>query len=122
MDKRYRAAPVTLPRNAPVPEAIIRGAFADPHFFKSPGDFILGVLDRHAIEKCRIDQMDGCLILLDQRLVGNLHVFLTATSNNRDDVQVVFPRKVQVALVVRRAAKHGALTISDKDEIGGVHR
>src|SRR5207302_8629890 len=60
MDDRDRAAPIALPRNAPIPQAKVDLAFADGLAaallgFEPPRDLFLGLRNGHAIEKARID-------------------------------------------------------------------
>ena len=56
---RNRTAPGTLARHQPVAQTEIHRAFADARLFQPRGDFLLGVVDRHAIEEARIRQLAG---------------------------------------------------------------
>ena len=55
MDDRDRAAPVALARHAPVAQAVIDGALADPQRLGAGGDLLLGRGDGHAVEEVGID-------------------------------------------------------------------
>ena len=60
MDDRDRAAPITLPRNAPVAQPIIdlalrHRAIAVALLLQPPRDFLFRLRNRHAVQKPRID-------------------------------------------------------------------
>ena len=60
VDHRNRATPIALARDAPVAQPEIDLALADGRVaahlaFQTFGDFLLGLLDGHAVEKARID-------------------------------------------------------------------
>ena len=128
MDDRDRTAPIALPRNAPVAQAVIDLALATPPgtvaeallLLQAPRDFFLGFRDRHAVEEARIDHAAVAVI----GGVGDDEGFgiLARRADHRHIAEAVFVDEVEVALVVRRAAENGAGAVIHQNEIGDIDR
>ena len=125
MDDRDRAAPIALPRNAPVAQAEIDlplryRAIARTFLFQPPRHFLLRLGDGHAVEEARVDHAAVAVIGDvgdDERLrilIGRTHHWGYA--------EPVFVDEVEVALIVPRAAEDGAGTIIHQNEIRDVNR
>ena len=120
MDYRNRAAPVALPADAPVAQAIIHPALAPAQRLHAPGQLRLGILDRHAVEEARIDDSPRPEISLGANLEGVRLMFRRA--HHRHHVEPVFAGEIEVALVVRRAAEDGPGAVVHQDEVGDIDR
>ena len=124
MDHRDRTAPITLPRDAPVAQTILRLPLGDRPalhclFGESVGDGGLGVLDAESVEKAGIDQRAvariGLLADGEARRIGIWR------QHDRDDRQTLGAGEFEVALVVRRAAEDRARAVLHDDEIRDQH-
>ena len=126
MDDRDRAAPIALPRNAPVAQAVIDWRWATGpvaarcSLLQAPRHFFLRLLDRHAVEEARIDHAAVAVI----GGVGDdesLRV-LARRADHRRVAEAVFVGEVEIALVVRRAAEDGAGAVIHQNEIRDIDR
>ena len=100
MDNRDRRAPVSLPRDAPVAQPEVDATLALSSRLQPPGDLVLGIVDRHAVDETRVDDPSrpDIGLVTDRKLFGRR----VLRTHHRHHVQPVLPRKVQVALVMRR--------------------
>ncbi len=129
MDDRDRAAPIALPRDAPVAQAEIHlplghwpiGPLARRGRILQPlRHLLLRLRDGHAVEEARVDHAAVAVI----GGVGDdegLRV-LPGRAHHRRIAEAVFVDEVEVALVVRRAAEDGAGAVVHQDEVGDVDR
>ena len=84
------------------------------------GDFFLRLLDVQAVEEIRIRQPARSQIGFGANFEC-FRIFLRR-NDNRNDVQLIFAREIQVTLVVARAAEDGAGSIIHQDEVGDIDR
>ena len=125
MDDGNRAAPIALPRNAPVAQAEIDLALADRRIaaqfvFQPLCDLVLGLLDGHAVEEARIDHAAVTVIGGvgdDERLR-----ILALGAHDRRVAEIVLVDEVEVALVVRGAAEDRAGAVFHQHEVGDIDR
>jgi hypothetical protein len=125
VNDRDRAAPIALARDAPVAQAEIHLALGDrtvaPRLgLEPPRHFLLGLLDRHAVEKARIDHAAVAVI----SGVGDDEGFWIdiGRAHHRGVAEPVFVDEVEIALVVRRAAENGAGAVLHQDEVRHIDR
>ena len=125
MDDRDRAAPIALPRNAPIaqPEidlALRYGLIARTFLFQPARHFFFGFCDRHAVEETRIDHAPVAVIggVGDDESLG----ILARRAHHRHVAEAVFVDEVEVALIVRRATENGPGAVIHHDEIRHINR
>ena len=125
MDDRNRAAPITLPRNAPIAQPVIdlplrHGTIVAVFALEPARDLFFGLRAGHAVKKARIDYQPIAVVSGvgdDESLridAGRTH--------HRHITEGVFVDEIQVALVVRRAAENRAGAVVHDDEIGDIDR
>ena len=124
VDDRDRTAPVALPRDAPVAQAVVDLALGHwpiaARFLLQPlGDLFLGFRHRHAVEEAGIDHATVAIIggVADGKGVRVL-AFGADHGRYRESV---FAGEFQVALIVRRTAEDGAGAVVHQDEVGDVN-
>ncbi len=125
MDDRDRAAPIALARNSPVAQLEIDlpaplRPIAQRLRLEPARDFLLGGLDRQAVEETRIDQ-DAVAVIGDpvDRERSRIDAGRADDGRRAEPVDV---DEIEVALVVRRAAENRARAVIHQDEIGDVDR
>ncbi|MCY1167703.1 hypothetical protein D9M73_76730 [compost metagenome] len=117
MDDRDWRAPIALAADAPVAQAE-HGRAGPPALPLSPLDHrALGILNVHTVEEVGIHQRarPGISGVADEGGIG-----VVAIGHDSADWQMVFARKVHVALIVRGNAEHGPCPIVHQHEIGDV--
>ena len=124
VDHRDRTAPIALPGHAPVAQAEVHLALADPQTFHASRDLFLGLRYRQAVEKIRIDQAYVRILLVEEGLGSDAELIGrdAARGDHRHDGQAVLAGEVEIALVMRRAAEDGAFAVGQEHEIGGIDR
>ncbi len=97
MDRRDRTAPIALARNAPVAQAILRRALAQPHFLDFPDRRRDGVFDGKPVQKTGIENRARAHI----GLVGDCECrrVLIRRQHDRRNRQIIFAREIEVALI-----------------------
>ena len=120
MDDRDRAAPVTLAADQPVAQAENGGAFAGTLFLQRGTGLFLGALAVEAVEEAGI--IDRAVIGIGGIADGKGLRVLAGRQHDRRYGEAVFPREIQIALVMGRAAEDGAGAVFDENEIGDVNR
>src|SRR5262249_60838347 len=107
MDDRNRAAPIALPRNAPIAQPIIHLPLGDRPvvaalLLQTARHFFLGLRARQAVEKARIDHRAVALI----GRVGDGERFRidAGWADYRHIAESVFVDEIEVALIMRPAA------------------
>ena len=120
MDHRDRAAPIALPRHAPIAQAEGGLLLAHVPLAEPLRDFLFRILDGLAVQEGGIREAawPGIGLVADLelgrvRVLGNDHGL---------DLELVFAGEVQVALVVRGAAEDRAGAVIHEDEVGDVNR
>ena len=119
MDDRDWRAPITLARNAPVAQAILRLALA-PAFFLGLCDHIrFRLVDGHAVHPVRIHDDAGVGVgdISFKMAVGQI-----AIGNDAGHRQIIFAREIKVALVMCWTAKDRTRAVIHQDEIGDINR
>ena len=123
VDHRNGAAPIALARNAPVTQAVIDlnltlRLAVDRAGTEMLGDPGLGFIDREAIKEIGIEDVTGVYIgfAANGKAVG----IGIRRQHHRRDRQIIFARKVEIALVMRRAAEHRAGAVIHQHEIGDI--
>ena len=125
MDDRDRATPIALTGNAPVAELVVDlplglRPVAERRLLQSARDLVYRGLDRHAVEKARIDHhavaVIGDLVDGEGRGVG------ARRADHRRRAEAVGVDEIEIALVVRRAAENRARAVLHQDEIGDIDR
>ena len=125
MDDRDRATPIALAGNAPVPELVIDlplglRPIAEHRLLQPARDLVYRGLDRHAVEKTRIDHhavaVIGDLVDGEGRGVG------ARRADHRRRAEAVGVDEIEIALIVRRAAENRARAVLHQDEIGDIDR
>src|SRR3546814_5057247 len=96
MNDGYGRTPITLARDAPIPQTPYRGALPPALILRAIDDSLLGGLHVHAIQETRIHQMTGPGISFGQ----DGSIFLPLHSNHAFNGQHIFACKIQIALVV----------------------
>src|SRR5262249_26467761 len=119
------AAPIALARNAPVAQAKIDLTLTDRCVaaqlgFKTLCNFVLGLLDGHAVEEARIDHAAVTVIggVGDYKRLR----ILTFGANDRRVAEVVLVDEVEVALVMGRAAEDRTGAVFHQHEVGDIDR
>ena len=125
MDDRDRAAPVALPRDAPVAQAEVDLALRHRRVaarlrFQPLRHFVFRLLDGHAVEEARVDH--GAVAVIGR--VGDDEALrvLARRADHRHVAEAVFVDEIEVALVVRRAAEDRAGAVFHQDEVRDVDR
>ena len=87
---------------------------------RASGNLLLRLLNRHSVQECGIRECARTKI----RLVGNAEGFRVLAGGNHDRYhrQAVAIGEVQVALIVRSAAKHRTGAVIEQHEISHIHR
>ena len=120
VDHRDRTAPAALAGDAPVAQAVDGGSFAEPHLFDAGDGGGFGGLHLHPVHEAGIVDPAALDIGLGSDLertgVG------ARRQHHRRHRQVVLAGEVEVALVVRRAAKDGPGAVVHQHEVGDPHR
>ena len=125
MDDRDRAAPIALAGNAPVPELIIDLPLGlrlagDGDLLEPPRHLFLGLIDRHAVEKARIDHHPVAVI--GDRVDGEVFGVDVGRAHHRGHAQAIGVDEIEIALIVRGAAENRARAVFHQDEIGDIDR
>src|SRR3546814_3010207 len=94
MNDGYGRTPITLARDAPIPQTPYRGALPPALSLRAIDDSLLGGLHIRAIQKTRIYQMAGPGISFGQ----DGSIFLPLHSNHAFNGQHIFACKIQIAL------------------------
>src|SRR3546814_2702378 len=118
MNDGYGRTPITLARDAPIPQTPYRGALPPALSLRAIDDSMLGGLHIRAIQKTRIYQMAGPGISFGQ----DGSIFLPLHSNHAFNGQHIFECKIQIALVVRGDAHDCPGAIVHQHEIGDEKR
>ena len=112
-----RAAPVTLAADQPVAQPPHGGWLARRKALELVADDALGVFDRKPIQEIRIGKTPRPRIGLG----ADFERRFALGHHDGFDRQRVFACKIEVALVVRGAAKNRARAVLDQHEIGDPH-
>ncbi len=125
MDDGNWAAPIALARHPPVPELVVDLPLglrlpADRDLLEPARNLFLGLLDRHAVEKARIDHHPIAVIGL--RVDGEARRVEFGRAHHRGHAQSIGADKIKVALIVRGAAEDRARAIFHEHEIGDIDR
>ena len=125
MDDRDRAAPVALARHAPVPELVIDlplglRPVAERDLLQPARDLLFRLLDRQPIEKARIDHHPIAVIggPIDDE-IGGIEL---GRAHHRRHAEAIGADKIEIALVVGRAAENRARAVFHQNEIGDIDR
>ena len=125
MDDRNRATPIALAGNAPVSELVVDlplglRPVAEHRLLQPARNFLLGLLDRHAIEKARIDHhavaVVGDLVDGEGRGVG------ARRRDHRRRAKAIGVDEIKIPLIVGRAAENRARAVFHQHEIGDIDR
>ena len=125
MDDRDRTAPIALPRNAPIAQLVIDLALAlraavQLRGLEALGRLLLCFRDGQAVEEARIDEPS---LAVERRLADDEARRIDALrADHRRRAETIASRKVQIALVMRRAAEDRARAVIHQDEIGDIDR
>ena len=119
MYDRDGRAPITLARNAPVAQTILRLANTPAFGLRLGDDIGFGLIDGHAIHPVRIHNRAGAS---ESDITFKITVGYVAIGNNARHGQVIFAGKIKIALVMRRASKHSACAVIHQHEIGDIDR
>ena len=118
VDQRDRAAPVALPRNAPVAQPPVHAPLAAAVRLEGLRDGVERFVEVEAVEATGIDQppvLDvGARIHVDEAAVRGLDHLV--------DAQAVATRELPVALVMRGHRHHGARAVAHQHEVRDPHR
>src|SRR6202043_1058639 len=106
MDDRDRAAPIALPRHAPIAQAVGDRALAAAEPFEPLADRALGFRNAQAIEE--IGVKGGAVLDMGGVADREMRRVLAGRQYHRDDREIVFAGEFEVALVMRRAAEDRA--------------
>ena len=125
MDHRDGAAPIALPRDAPVAQAILDLALACglPRGLRCEllGDRLLGVVNDEPVEEVRVDHraVAGIGLVADREAVSG-----SASGGSTTGItgKIIGAREFEVALVVRGTAEDRARAVVHQNEIGDVDR
>ena len=117
---RNRAAPVALPRDAPIAEPVADGRTAGAAFRKLCDGARLGVGHREPVQEVGIDGR----AVADIGLVADLDRIriLPRRTHHWDNWQVLGAGEIQIALIVSRTAEDRAGAVVHEHEIGDVER
>src|SRR5881398_1741575 len=101
MDNRYRAAPITLPRNAPIAQTEVHLALGDgpvvSRFTLEPaGDLVFRIIDRQAVEEARIDH--AAIAVISRVRDCECLWILARRADDRRHRKRIFAGEFQVAL------------------------
>ena len=125
MDDRDRTAPVALARNAPVAQLVIDLAaalrpVAERRGLQPTRDFLARGGDRQAVEEAGIDHDAVAVIgdLVDREACG----IDVRRADHRRRAEAADIDEIEVALIVRRAAKDRARAVVHQDEVGDIDR
>ncbi len=119
MDHRDRRAPVALPRNPPVLQAVLHCAVTDAALFRVPGHGLERLFGRQPVKLAGVEQH------VVRRRVVVLALFRRRTiarPDDRHDRQLVLLREIEVALVVRRHAHHRSRAVFDEHVVRDPNR
>ena len=117
INHRDRAAPIALAREAPVAQAVIDRTLTMFRGLEFRDRQALGLVHRKPVEEAGIEDSTRTGI----GLVVNAEVFRGGVrrQDNRCHRQRELARKIEVALIVRRAAEDRAAAIARQHEVGG---
>ena len=117
VDNRNRRAPIALAADTPVTQAVLRLPLAPAFDLGFRDDGSLGVIDVHPIHPIAVHDQAGAGI-------GNIAVKIAidqiAIGDHAAHGQIIFARKIQIALVMRGAAKDRTSAIIHQHEIGDI--
>ena len=119
MDDGDGRPPISLTRNAPVAQAILRLANAPALGLCARDDIGLRLINRHTIHPARIDDCAGAC---ESNIAAKAAIGHIAIGDNAGDGQIIFAGKIKVALVMRGAAKDGASAIVHQHEVRDIDR
>ena len=112
--------PITLPRNAPVPQSVHDLPAAKITRLGPAGDLRLGIIYTQAVQKFRIGQPARPYIgFISDREIGG---FCTIRHHHGQYGQIVLAGEIQIPLIMCRAAEDRAGAVFDQDEISDVNR
>jgi hypothetical protein len=121
MDERDRRAPVALAGDAPVAQAPCRLLLAEALRGEVGGDRLDGASAVEAVVGAGRDA--AALGLVAVPVVPHRGgIRLPVHVDHLPDLEAVAPREVEVALVVRRHAHHGALAVAHQHVVADPHR
>ena len=115
MDHGNGRSPVTLPRNTPVPDAIIHGFMTDILLLKIIGNAVQSLAIALAIERPRVYQDAPLHIGLGHLCFIQIGIL---GFNDHTKLQAVFLGKLKIPLIVRGNRHDGAGAVVKKDKIG----
>jgi hypothetical protein len=113
-----RSAPVALPRNTPVAQAVLRGHPPGIARCKRSGDGLEGFLERHAIELSGAGQRT----LVYEGAVADISGLSAVVAYDADDRQAVTPGEGVIALVMSGHAHNRAGAVIHEHIIGDPYR
>src|SRR5215213_5361852 len=124
VSNRNWAAPIALAGNTPIAESIVDPPLANSRLFHPRRYFPLGVGNVQTVEKIGIDEHGLGLVLLDESLFADCKRLRVGSrgcydGNNR---QIVASGKLQIALIMSRAAENCPFAIGHEHEISGIDR
>src|SRR3989344_8412708 len=120
IDDRDQGAPVALPADTPVAEAV-GGHTLPPSFLcKMIHDLFFGFHDVHSIEEIRIDHGSGFFLHLIN--VSNIAGISIGTDNHTEDRNIESGCKFKIAGIVTRNSHNGAGAKSGKHEVRDPYR
>jgi hypothetical protein len=120
-----RRAPVALTRKPPVTQAELGYTVAHALAFAKRDGGVDGFRPgRLGLPVEGQGPMDLFGLGRDKSLatIFGLHVITSERNEGRDHIQPVFPREIEVALVMRRAAENRAGAVVHQDEVGDIDR
>ena len=117
VDDRDRRAPVTLTRNAPVAQAVLRLAVAPAFALRLGDDIGLSLIDRHAVQEMRVHDVAGAGV---GDVAVEIAVGVFAVGHHARNAQIIFAGKIEIALVVCRTAENRAGAVVHQHEIGDI--
>src|SRR6266487_641685 len=120
VDNWDRRAPVALPANQPVSQAIGDHEPAGALFFQVPGDPGNGFISRYAVERARIDH--DAQVLFGLRPCSGIARRLAFGANDFAYRNAEFTSELEVALVMRGNAHDRARTIAHQHVVGDPDR
>ena len=120
MDDRNRAAPIALPRHAPIAQPVGDCALAAAELFEPLADRAFCIGDGKAIEEAGIE--GGAILDISGVADREMFWIFARRQDHRDDRQPIFAREIEIALVVRRTAEDRAGAVFHQDKIGDINR
>ena len=120
MNHRYRAAPIALARDAPIAQPEDGGRLPIAQFPQPRAHLSFGLVHRQSVQE--IGVIDGAGADIGFVPDGKGRRVPTRRQHHRHDGQFIPAGKIQVALVVGRAAENRAGAIVHQHEIGDIDR